>query len=119
MFAKKLFKQQGINNIELVNGIFDEAFPMLISTIDAVNFLYVDGNHRKQATIDYFEMALTKADDDSVFVFDDIHWNEEMEEAWDHIRHHSKVRISIDLFFIGIVFFRSEQKQQEHFDIRY
>ncbi len=118
-FAQALFKKQGAENIQLINAVFEEALPALLLTLPEIDFLYVDGNHRKQATIDYFEKALLKSNNYSVFVFDDIHWNSGMEEAWEYIRNHTQVRISIDLFFIGLVFFRSEQKQKEHFVIRF
>jgi hypothetical protein len=42
-----------------------------------------------------------------------------MEEAWNEIKQHSSVTLTIDLFFIGIVFFRTEQKTKEHFVIRF
>ncbi len=42
-----------------------------------------------------------------------------MEEAWQYIQQHSSVTLSIDLFFVGIVFFREEQRVQQHFSIRF
>jgi predicted O-methyltransferase YrrM len=81
-----------------------------------VDFVFFDGNHQKQPTINYFEICLQKAHEKSVFVFDDIHWSEEMEQAWAYIKNHPKVTVTIDLFWIGIVFFRTEQVK-EHFII--
>jgi len=81
------------------------------------DLIYFDGNHQKQATLDYFHRLLPLAHNDSVFIFDDIHWSKGMEEAWEEIRAHPKVRVSIDSFFWGMVFFRKEQKK-EHFTIR-
>ena len=49
----------------------------------------------------------------TVFIFDDIHWSKEMEEAWNEIKQDSRVTISIDLFKIGIVFFRKGQVKQD------
>ena len=40
-----------------------------------------------------------------------------MSEAWEFIKTHEKVTVSIDTFFWGIVFFRKEQVK-EHFTIR-
>jgi hypothetical protein len=61
---------------------------------------------------------MEKATEESVFVFDDIHWSDEMHEAWQYISKHPKVMISIDLFFVGLVFFRKNQPKQ-HFVLRY
>jgi hypothetical protein len=57
--------------------------------------------------------------DHSIFIFDDIHWSLEMEQAWEQIKMNPEVRCTIDLFFIGIVFFRQEFKETQHFKIRY
>ena len=81
------------------------------------DFIYFDGNHQKQSTIDYFEMLLPLAKNDSVWIFDDIHWSAEMVQAWQYIKNHPKVTVTIDTFQWGVVFFRAEQ-QKEHFTIR-
>ena len=60
-----------------------------------------------------FNLGLEKKHHHSVFVFDDINWNEEMQKAWQEIKDHPEVTISLDLFYVGIIFFRKEQ-QQEH-----
>ena len=53
----------------------------------------------------------------TVFIFDDIHLSEEMEEAWKEIKKHPKVQVTIDTFYLGLVFFRREQAKQD-FKIR-
>ncbi|MFD1079748.1 O-methyltransferase, partial [Longispora fulva] len=78
---------------------------------------YFDGNHQKKATLEYFEKLFPTAHNDSVFIFDDIHWSKEMEEAWEEIKAHPAVRVTIDTFSWGFVFFRREQ-EKEHFTIR-
>jgi hypothetical protein len=60
---------------------------------------------------------VTHAHAGTVFVFDDIHWSREMEQAWKVIKDHPAVTLTIDLFFIGIVFIRPEQRSKEHFII--
>ena len=80
--------------------------------------MFFDGNHQEKPTIEYFEACLAKAHNETLFIFDDIHWSEGMEKAWDYIKSHEKVTVTIDLFFIGLVFFRKEQAKQD-FVIRY
>ena len=67
----------------------------------------------------YFKELLAKTNNDSILVFDDIHWSSEMESAWETIKKDSAVTCSIDLFFIGIIFFRKEFKEKQHFVIRF
>lgn len=78
--------------------------------------IYFDGNHSKKATLAYFEILLSTATNDSVWIFDDIHWSKNMEEAWKIIQNHPKVTVTIDTFQWGLVFFRQEQ-MKEHFII--
>lgn len=81
--------------------------------------IYFDGNHSKAATLAYFEQLLPTTNNDSVWIFDDIHWSSDMEEAWESIKNHPAVTVTIDTFQWGLVFFRSEQQfAKEHFILR-
>ncbi len=113
------FKQAGLNNIELIEGNFEKTLPAIIETSENIDFLFIDGNHRKKATLEYFEIFLKKSTTLSVFIFDDIHWSKEMEEAWELIQQHDSVTLTIDLFFIGLVFFSKDFKAKQHFTIRF
>ena len=84
---------------------------------ESPQLIFIDGNHQKEATLKYFERLLTIAHNDSVFIFDDIHWSIGMEEAWEEIKNHPAVTVTIDTYFWGFVFFRREQ-EKEHFIIR-
>jgi predicted O-methyltransferase YrrM len=105
------------HKIEIVVGKFDETLPKVLSSIEKLDFAFIDGNHLRQPTLDYFEQCLTKANDQTVLIFDDVHWSEDMEAAWSEIKVHPRVRLSIDLFWCGIVFFRNENREKEHFDL--
>ncbi|OZV67569.1 O-methyltransferase [Winogradskyella aurantia] len=113
--AKKQLKKFNIENADVQVGTFKDRIPKLNqNTFDLVFF---DGHHDKQATIDYFNLLLPKANNESVFVFDDIYWSKGMTDAWEHIKIHENVTVSIDCFHLGFVFFRKEQTK-EHFKIR-
>ena len=62
--------------------------------------------------------CLPHVHNDTVFIFDDIHWSEGMEQAWDTIKAHPAVQVTVDLFGVGLVFFRREQPKQ-HFILRF
>jgi len=81
------------------------------------DLVYFDGNHSKKATLDYFDLLLPTATNDTLWIFDDIHWSADMDEAWETIKNHPKVTVTIDTFQWGMVFFRIEQ-EKEHFTIR-
>jgi len=107
-------------NCKNVENVISEFESFLISeNLQAThyNLIYFDGNHSKKATLAYFDLLLSTITNDSVWIFDDIHWSAEMEEAWEIIKQHPKVIVTIDTFQWGFVFFRREQKK-EHFVIR-
>ncbi len=117
--ALQNFNNLQFNNIEIIKGNFDDTLPKFLQSSSKIDLAFVDGNHRKQPTLQYFEMLLEKATNNSILVFDDIHWSKEMEEAWEIICRHPSVTLTIDLFFIGLVFFRKEQKKVQHCVIRF
>jgi predicted O-methyltransferase YrrM len=106
-----------IKNVELVISEFSEYFKTINHQPSTINLIYFDGNHSKSATLEYFELLLPTITNDTVWIFDDIHWSPEMEEAWEIIKKHPKVTVTIDTFQWGLVFFRKEQLK-EHFVIR-
>lgn len=121
--ARHNFSELQLSNIELIEGNFDDRLPGLIDRLRSegqhLDFVFIDGNHRKEPTLRYFQELLPLVTENSVIVFDDIHWSAGMEEAWEEIKSRPEVTLSIDLFFIGIVFFRNENKVKQDFTIEF
>jgi predicted O-methyltransferase YrrM len=117
--ARETFTRLRLRNIELVEGNLNQTLSATLATLDKpVDFVFFDGNHRYEPTLRYFEQCLAKAHEDSVFVLDDIHWSAEMEQAWEAIKAHPAVTVTVDLFYVGLVFFRKTQPRQD-FRLRY
>jgi predicted O-methyltransferase YrrM len=114
--ARSMFNSHQLKNVELHVGEFDSNLPDLLQQ-NKYDLIFFDGNHQRDATLHYFEMCLKAADENSIFIFDDIHWNQEMEEAWEEIKRHEKVTLTIDSFQWGWVFFR-KGREKEHFVLR-
>lgn len=115
--AQEQFRKFGLTNINSVVTEFSTYFKTQDPRPKTQDLIYFDGNHSKKATLDYFELLLPTITNESVWIFDDIHWSKEMENAWEIIKNHPKVIVTIDTFQWGIVFFRKEQ-EKEHFVIR-
>lgn len=111
--AKNHCQLQNLNNIEFINTEFSKFLKSENLKSEIFNLIYFDGNHSKTATLEYFELLLPTITNDSVWIFDDIHWSNEMEQAWEIIKKHPKVKVTIDIFQWGIVFFRSEQEKED------
>ena len=117
--AQNNFDQLNLKNIELVQGNFDKTLPVLLSKLNKIDFAFVDGNHRKEPTLNYFYQLINHSISSTILIFDDIHWSAEMETAWHEIQQHPAVTLTIDLFFIGIVCINTDFKVRQHFSVRY
>jgi predicted O-methyltransferase YrrM len=115
--AKTIFAKNNFD-VDVRVGEFSSTLAKALKDLGETDFVYFDGNHREKPTLDYFEACLPYAHAESVFVFDDIHWSEEMESAWEKIKANDKVKLTIDVFHFGLVFFREENKEKEHFRIK-
>ncbi|MGY3215039.1 O-methyltransferase [Mucilaginibacter sp. HD30] len=111
--AKESFAKAKTDNIQLVVGNFDDTLPDVIKGLDKLDFVFVDGNHRKDATLEYFEWCLPKVHESTLLIFDDIYWSEGMKQAWAQIKAHPQVTVTVDLFWIGLVYFRKGQVKED------
>ncbi len=117
--ARRNFEELKLKNIHLAEGDFDHTLPSLLNSMWQVDLAFVDGNHRTQPTLNYFQQLLDHSTSSTILIFDDIHWSEGMEQAWEKIKQHPSVTLTIDLFFIGLVFMNPDFKVPQHFSIRY
>lgn len=116
--ARENFLRLGVTNITTVVGNIDDTLPVELKNVErGVDMVFFDANHRYEPTVRYFEWARHYAHPGSVFIFDDIYWSEEMKRAWEYIKAQPEVTITIDLFWVGLVFFRKEQVK-ENFVLR-
>ena len=105
-------------NINITLGDFQTTLQEKLKEINTINLAFIDGNHQKEPTITYFKECLKYSNNNTIFIFDDIHWSKGMENAWGYIKSHQKTTLTIDLFYIGIVFIKSELSK-ENYTIRF
>ncbi len=103
--AMQTFARLNIKNVKLLLGNFDITLPTILDNINNVDFAFIDGNHRYESTLKYFEMILEKTHPESIFIIDDIYWSQGMTNAWNEIQNHPKVNASLDFYYFGIVLF--------------
>lgn len=104
--------------IDFNTGDFAVLLPQILNQMPRLDYAFIDGNHSYNPTLDYFEACLPLVHENSVLIFDDIYWSEDMKRAWNVIKNHERVTVSMDLYQFGIVFFRTGQ-EKENFIIRY
>ena len=59
------FNKLGLNNITSLTGDFKAVIPTLTS--NTYDLIYFDGNHQKEATIEYFNMLLPTINNNTIF----------------------------------------------------
>jgi len=112
--AEEHFRMYGAPNIELQNGRFEHLLPAILERWKQLDFLFIDGDHRRQPTLQNLEQCLPYAGNDSLFVIADIQWSREMAQAWNAIRRHPRVRLSVELYHLGLLFFREEYRERRN-----
>lgn len=91
--------------VEAILGPIEIHLPPILSQLETVDFALIDANHTYSGTISYFNWLLPKFKGSSICILGDIHWSAEMETAWEEIKSHPNVKLSLDFFECGVLFF--------------
>jgi predicted O-methyltransferase YrrM len=116
--ARSNFDRSGLKNIRMYNGKFDNILPEIENQKIRPGLVFIDGDHRKEPVLDYFYTIAGMSGNQSVIVLDDIHSLTEMGEAWEEIKKFKKVTLTVDIFRMGLVFFREGMTRSDYI-IRY
>ncbi len=104
-------------NVEVRSGEFGTTMATALKDLAPVDLAYLDGNHRRAATLDYFEQCLALARENAIFIFDDVYWSEEMTVAWTEIQNHPQVTMTVDFFDLSLAFINPDFREKQHFRI--
>lgn len=88
---------------DIKQGLFGTTFPAVLRGAKEFNLLFIDGNHQKEPTIDYFMSLKNRISSPAILVFDDINWSIGMKEAWEVIKKDPDVNYVLDFYRQGIV----------------
>jgi predicted O-methyltransferase YrrM len=114
MIARNTLDNASCENVELKTGQFRTILPSLLDDMNkTVDYAFIDGDHTHEGTLFYFGLLKKHLNNSSILVFHDIYWSKEMAKAWDEIKKDPEVTVTIDLFFMGIVFVRKELSKQD------
>jgi predicted O-methyltransferase YrrM len=116
--ARQNILKAGLDNIKILEGSFEDVLPELAARGIKPGLVFIDGNHRKEPVKKYFSQIAEFSGPKTVIIIDDINYSKEMAEAWEEIKLHEKVSLSIDVFRMGILFFR-EGINHNNYIIRY
>jgi predicted O-methyltransferase YrrM len=90
-------------NLVLIQGKFIDVLPELISSSEnQFDFVFIDGHHEKNATLQYFDLLFPSLKPGSIIIFDDINWSAGMKEAWEILKQDERIKYTVDLYKWGI-----------------
>lgn len=105
-------------NTEYVFGNIQTTLPKAVQQSRTIDFALVDATHTYEATLSYFELILPHIKDSSIICIADIHWSKEMNAAWNQIKTHHEVVISLDFFECGVLLF-DKKLTKGHYILHY
>lgn len=117
--AKRNLESLGYANIETYNSLFDIFLNDHSSIIHKSDLVYLDGDHRYQSTLDYFDKIWknwSKSKSVQVIVLDDIYWSKGMTKAWTTIKENYKCQ-TLDFYKLGIVIRNENLVISEHIKV--
>jgi predicted O-methyltransferase YrrM len=94
-------------------GEMEEKLEDILPLVPDRFLAFVDGNHHYEPTIGYVRKLLEKAGDEAIIVMDDIYWSRGMHRAWKEIISWPEVRVSVDLFHMGVLLLRRDLHKRE------
>jgi len=115
--AGNYFKRLGTRNIQVLAGDFSKNISTAIQQLNSVEQLFFNGFWGKTATLSYFEACLAAMPSNAIFIFRSPYASKDTQTFWETIKKHEKVRLSIDIYDLGFLFFRSEQKEVAHYQL--
>jgi predicted O-methyltransferase YrrM len=101
-FASETFREIGIMNVSVKNGLFDDKLDELGDSIFESALIFIDGNHKFESTLAYFNFFAERMKE-GIIILDDIHWSREMLRAWETIRQKEESQATLNLFSMGFV----------------
>ena len=103
------------DNICFIHAKFEEYITNLAP--QKFDLIYIDGDHRGEALLNYLEMLQAFSHDETIFVIDDIRWSKDMFDSWKQLIASNNFHLTLDIFKMGILI-KKQAKEKEHFIIR-
>lgn len=107
-FSQELFKRFGLDGVKVYCGEVDLMVEELSGELSGRFLAFLDANHSYEPTLRYLRFLIDRAGEEAVIVMDDIYWSKGMQRAWREVISWPEIRVSIDLFHLGILLLRKD-----------
>ena len=115
--ARENFKKLGLPRISVRIGKFQDILELVVNEIKPIDFVFIDGHHDKDATLNYFEKIYPSLSDKAILVFDDIRWSKGMKQAWKTLVKDIRIKFTIDLIEFGICIISNSNIKKQRFKL--
>lgn len=112
--ASRSMNALDVKNAKVVHDTFDH----FLEGGEQYDLVFLDGDHRYEPTMRFYSSLKAKLREGGAIIFHDIYWSEGMQRAWEEIKKDRDVVVTVDLFFMGIVWFGKPQAKED-FSIRF
>ena len=112
--AELVWKNLDISSIDLIFGKIEDTLPVFLAGLQGkIDLAVIDANHTYEATMKNYEALRPHFHNDGCLVLDDIYWSPGMAQAWEEIKKKPEVTVTVDIFRMGLVFFRKESRKED------
>jgi len=112
--AKYVFEKGARNPIDLRIGEYKDMIVQAFADMPKVDFIFFDTFSKQYDNTWLFNESLNYVYGGTVFVFDEIKANRKMRDFWKEVCKHPDVTVTIDLFYMGIVFFNKKLHKRNY-----
>lgn len=112
--AKANFSSFRTDKIHLIEQPLQTGLDYVFNRVNSLDVVLFDANHTYEASLAYYRKCKPYIHEQSILIFDDIHWSEGMTKAWEQIKKEIEVTLTIDLFDVGLVFFKKNLEKEDY-----
>jgi predicted O-methyltransferase YrrM len=104
-FARFVIEKQGYKNILLQEGSYKKTIPLFLANTNKLDFVYFSEQNDVFLNSSVFDRILPYLHEESFLVIRGIRKTKEKKEFWNRLCARAEVRVTIDVYELGIVFF--------------
>ncbi|PLW94890.1 MAG: hypothetical protein C0592_01390 [Marinilabiliales bacterium] len=116
-YAKKAFSETGIESIDLQVGLFKDLLPNYLNEGRKIDFVFMDGHHKGDASEEYIDMLYPALSDIAIIAIDDIYYSPDMVEFWEEIQKDDRFQTGLDFFHFGLLI-KNDNLQKMSFKLK-
>ena len=91
-----------------------DSLPLVLHQIEKIDFALINTCQTSASSTSYFNLILPYLHKKSIVAIADIHLSKARDQAWEEIKKHPKIQLSIDFYECGILFFDKDIAQGEY-----